>query len=115
MTTLTFGLASQAQPKNRITTRVITLWRVDVASLTTSVSAMHRLNETMFILKTIKSHFKGSYDNQDLTLVVILYEIYETSLHILKGHMIIRILHSWSFYMKFMKLAEGSFHNFHMK
>ena len=29
--------------------------------------------------------------------------------------MINRILHSWSFYMKLMKLAEGSFHKFHIK
>ena len=29
--------------KNRMTTRLITLWRVDVASLTTSVSTMHFL------------------------------------------------------------------------
>ena len=28
--------------------------------------------------------------------------------------MINRILHSWSFHMKFMKLAEGSFHKFHI-
>ena len=28
--------------------------------------------------KEIKSHFKGSYDQQNLTLVVIAYEIYET-------------------------------------
>ena len=62
--------------------RVITLWRVHVTSLTTSVS-------TMFILKAIIS--------------------------ILKGHMINRILHSWPFYMKFMKLAKSSFHKFHMK
>ena len=27
--------------------------------------------------------------------------------------MINRILHSWSFHVKFMKLAEGSFHKFH--
>ena len=26
-----------------------------------------------------------------------------------------RILHSWSFHMKFMKLAKGSFYKFHMK
>ena len=26
-----------------------------------------------------------------------------------KSHMIKRILHSWSFYMKFIKLAKGSF------
>ena len=37
--------------------------------------------EIMFILKVIKSHFRGSYDKQNLTLgelVIILYEIYET-------------------------------------
>ena len=32
-----------------------------------------------------------------------------------KSHMINRIFHSWSFHMKFMKLAEVSFHKFHMK
>ena len=34
---------------------------------------------------------------------------------ILKGHMINRILHSWSFHMKFIKLSEGSFDKFHIK
>ena len=33
----------------------------------------------------------------------------------IKGHMINRILHEWSFYVKFIKLAEDSFHKFHMK
>ena len=28
----------------------------------------------------------------------------------LKGYIIIRFIHSWSFHMKFMKLAEGTFH-----
>ena len=60
--------------KNLMTARVITLWRVDVTSLTTSVSAMHSLIETMFILKAIKSQFNGSYDKQNLSLVVIPYE-----------------------------------------
>ena len=32
----------------------------------------------MSALKAIKSHFKQSYDKQNLTLVVISYEIYET-------------------------------------
>ena len=42
---------------------------------------MHFLIEIiMVILKSIKSHFKGAYDKQNLTRVVILYEIYETSL-----------------------------------
>ena len=34
---------------------------------------------------------------------------------LLKGHMINRILHSWSFHMKFIELAEGLFDKFHMK
>ena len=64
--------------KNPMTTRVITLFRVHVTSLMTAVSTIHFVIEITFILKTIKSHFKGSYDNQNLTLVVILYDIYET-------------------------------------
>ena len=35
------------------------------------------LKEIMFILKAINPHFKGSNDKQNLTLVVISYEIYE--------------------------------------
>ena len=64
--------------KNRMTTCVITLWRVYVTPLTTFVSTMSFLTEIIFILKVIKSHFKGSCDKQSLTLVVILYESYET-------------------------------------
>ena len=64
--------------KNRMTIRVITLWCEDVTSLTTSVSTMRFLLEVLPILKAIKSHFKGSYDKQNLTLVAISYEIYET-------------------------------------
>ena len=60
--------------KNRMTTRVITLWRKRVASLTTSVSTMRFLLEILPILKAIKSNFKRSYDKQNLTLVVISYE-----------------------------------------
>ena len=57
--------------RNRMTTHVITLWRVNVASLTTSVSTMRLLLEILPILKAIKSNFKRSYDKQNLTLVVI--------------------------------------------
>ena len=53
-----------------MTTRVITLWRVDVTSLTTSVSIMRFIAE--IILWAIKSR--------------------------LKGHMINKILYSWSFH-----------------
>ena len=60
--------------KNRMTTRVMTLLRVHVTSLTTFISTI----EIVFILKAMKSHFEG--------------------------HMINRILHSWSFHMNFMKL-----------
>ena len=63
--------------KNRMTTCVITLWRVDVTSLTMFVSAMRFLLEILSSLKAIKSIFKS--------------------------HIINRILHSWSFHMKFMK------------
>ena len=31
-----------------------------------------------------------------------------------KGHMIKRILHKWSFHIKFITLALGSFYKFHM-
>ena len=74
--------------KHRMTTRLITLWRahVHVTSLVTSVSTLRFLIEMMFVLKAI-----------------------------LKGHMISRILHSCSFHMKFVKLAKGSFHKFHVK
>ena len=61
-----------------MTTRVITLRREDVTSLTMVVTTMRFRIEIMFILKAIKSHFKVSYDKQNLTLVVISYEIYET-------------------------------------
>ena len=64
--------------KNRMITRVITLWHVCVMSLTTSVSAMGFHTELMFILKAKKSHFKGSYGKQNLTLVVISNVIDET-------------------------------------
>ena len=68
-----------------MTTCVITLWNVSETSLTTFMSAMHFLIEIFEILKAIK------------------------------GHMINRILHAWSFQKKIMKLAKGSFHKFHMK
>ena len=64
--------------KNRMTTLVITLWRVHVKSLTTSVLAMRFLVEIMLTMKAIKSHLKGSFDKHYLTLVGISYEIYET-------------------------------------
>ena len=64
--------------KNRMSTRVITLWRVHVTSLATSVSTMRFLIEVLIILKATQFYFKQSYDKQNLTLVVISYEIYET-------------------------------------
>ena len=54
-----------------MTTRIITLLRVNVMSLTKSMSMMGFLIEIMLPLKVIKSHFKGSYDKQNLTLMVI--------------------------------------------
>ena len=75
--------------KNHMTTRVITLLREYVTSLTTSVTTMLIFIENMSTLRAIKFYFKS--------------------------HMIKRILHSWSFHMKFIKLAEGLFNKFHMK
>ena len=48
-----------------MTTHVITLWRVKVTSLATSVQTMRFLIEFLSILQAIKSHFKGSYDKQN--------------------------------------------------
>ena len=74
-----------------MTTHALRLWhtRVHVTSLTTFMSTKHFLIEIILTLKVIKFHFKGSYDKRTLTVVVI--------------------------YMKFMKLAIGSFHKYHMK
>ena len=46
--------------KNRMTTRVITLWRILLMSLITSVSIMCFLLDILFILKAIRSIFNES-------------------------------------------------------
>ena len=63
--------------KNRMAARIITLWCVYLTPLTTSVSTMRFLFKIMFILNAITSHFKNTYDKQNLKLVVISYEIYD--------------------------------------
>ena len=63
--------------KNRMTTRVITLWRVHVTSLTTSVSTMRFAEEKVYF-DGVKIPFERSYDIQNLKLVIILYETCET-------------------------------------
>ena len=68
--------------KNRMTTRVITLWCVRVTSLTTSMSAVRFLIAKMLSLNATNPHFKGSSDKEDLTRVVISYEIYENCLRL---------------------------------
>ena len=72
--------------KSVMTTCVLTLLREYVRSLTTSVTTMLIFIGNLSILKAIKLY--------------------------LRGHMIKRILHSWSFHMKFIKLAKGSFNKF---
>ena len=57
--------------KNRMTTNVIIFLRVHVTSMTTSVSTIRFPIEIMLILKAIKSHFNGSYNKQNLTLVIL--------------------------------------------
>ena len=49
-----------------MTTRVIALWRVNVMSLTTSMSTMRLLIHTIFILKATKPHFVGDMINRIL-------------------------------------------------
>ena len=61
--------------KSAMTTRVLTLLQEYVTSLTTSVTTMLIFIGNMSTLKAIKSY--------------------------LRSHMIKRILHSWSFHMKF--------------
>ena len=48
-----------------------TLWHIHVKSLAMSMSTISFLIEIMFILNAIKSHFEESYDQQNLTGVVI--------------------------------------------
>ena len=72
-----------------MTTRVLTLSAGTSNLMTTSVTTMHCFIEIMSTLKAIKDPFES--------------------------HMINRILHSWSFLMKFIKLAEGLYDKFHMK
>ena len=56
---------------------IITLRCEQVTSLTMSMLTKHFLNEIMF-LEGDKIPIKGSNDKQNLTRVVISYEIYET-------------------------------------
>ena len=60
-----------------MTIHVITLWRVSVTSLTTSVSTMR------FVIKNVnfegdKISFQKGHMINNLTLAVVSYEIYET-------------------------------------
>ena len=64
------------------------------------------------LARTRKVIDNGHVNNAFLIEIMIILKAINP---ILKGHMINRILHEWSFLMKFMKLAEGSFHKFHMK
>ena len=50
----------------------------DVTILTTSVATLHFLIGEMFILKAIKSHFKGSYDKQNPTHVVMWWNLWNS-------------------------------------
>ena len=54
------------------------IWRLHVMLLTMTMSAVCVLTEIMIIMKAIKCQFKGLYDNENLLLLVISYEIYET-------------------------------------
>ena len=55
--------------KNPMTANVITLKRERVTSLTTYVSIMHFLDVQLFILKAVKSHFQGLYDQHTVSVL----------------------------------------------
>ena len=59
-----------------MTARVLTLSAGKSNVMTTSVTTMYFSLKKMFTLKAIKGHFERSYDKQNITLVVISYEIY---------------------------------------
>ena len=112
-TQLSYGVAVfqwlTSSHKNRMTTRVITVWRVHVTSLTMSLSTMRFLNEIMFILKAI-FHSKVSYDEQNPTPMVISYEIYDTCQKLVSYEMIMNVIRSsiyawWNFCL--YKLEES--------
>ena len=71
--------------KNHMNTRVITI----LARRRNIIDNVRFNNgfliEIMLILKAIQSHFSRSYDKQNLTLVVISYEIYETRRGLVPG------------------------------
>ena len=52
--------------KSCMTTRVTTLWRVDITSVTVSMSTMRSLIDIIFIFEAIKSKFSRSYDKQNI-------------------------------------------------
>ena len=57
---------------------IITLWGLNRGNVIDIVRVNNAfLIEIMIILKGIKSHFKRFYDKQNLSLMVISYEIYE--------------------------------------
>ena len=61
-----------------MTTRVLTLSAGTSNVMTTSVTTMYFFVEIMPTLKAIISSFEMSYDKQNITLVVISYEIDQT-------------------------------------
>ena len=63
---------------NVMTTHVLTLSAGTSNVMMKSVTTMHFSLKKMSNLKAIKSHFERSYDKQNITLMVISYEIYQT-------------------------------------
>ena len=94
---------------NVMTTRILTLSAGTSNIMTTYVTTMHFLLKSLSTLKAKKKSVERSYDKQKSLSTL------KAKKSLLKGCMINRTLHSWSFHMKFIKLAEGSFDKFHMK
>ena len=102
-------------------TRAVLLCGLSDPALSFSVCTFHAS-----IFKGITFGFYFVFDPQEGSSLIAVrhvgglkqanvYDIFSILPPILKCHMINRILHSWSFHMKFIKLPEGSFDKFHME
>ena len=69
----------------------------------------HQNYMTTLVITLLREHLTS------LTMSVSTMRFHIQLIFIFNGHMINRILHSWSFHTTFMKLAEGMFHKFRMK
>ena len=73
----------------------------------------HTCNNTFAGIRNVIDDVRN--DNVNFHWKYVHFTLVKAIITYFRSHMIKRILHSWSFHMKFIKLAEGSFNKFHMK